>query len=203
MNAILTSSDRCNTRRFSVNRNKEHVDVVKVKLIEGNIYMYRRWNSPLLVFILISLASSRSKFACTPSQATRIFCRHSVANTLVGHLLMNNKMYNLIEQPKTNIKPKYNYIHCVLHVIIEKIACVILLRRCTWEPQWGGWHLAGWPWTPALRLPLHHHHPSPCCPGDHSLTAQCCQSLQQRQLTVSVCLFLFQSTTLIRGYIKF
>lgn len=89
MNAILTSSDRCNTSRFSANRNKEHENEVKVKLIVGDIYTNRRWNLPLLVFILISLASSRSKFACTPSQATSIFCRHSVANTLVGHLLMN------------------------------------------------------------------------------------------------------------------
>lgn len=42
MNVILISFDRCNIRRFFVNRNKEYVDVVKVKLIEDNIYMNRR-----------------------------------------------------------------------------------------------------------------------------------------------------------------
>lgn len=42
MNVILISFDRCNISRFFVNRNKEYVDVVKVKLIEGNIYMNRR-----------------------------------------------------------------------------------------------------------------------------------------------------------------
>lgn len=41
MNVILISFDRCNISRFFVNRNKEYVNV-KVKLIEGNIYMYRR-----------------------------------------------------------------------------------------------------------------------------------------------------------------
>lgn len=64
MNVILISFDRCNISRFFVNRNKEYVNVVKVKLIEGNIYMYRRWNLSLLVFILIFLVSFRLKFVC-------------------------------------------------------------------------------------------------------------------------------------------
>lgn len=64
MNVILISFDRCNIRRFFVNRNKEYVDVVKVKLIEDNIYMNRRWNLLLLVFILIFLVSFRLKFVC-------------------------------------------------------------------------------------------------------------------------------------------